>query len=47
MNLCYYYYHACGFEAYNVFCGYVRTSANGELYQCPECGEENFAEVDD
>ena len=32
--------NSCGYEAFNEFVAYNRTTANGDWYLCPSCGEE-------
>ena len=44
MNLTYYYCSSCGFEGFDIFCAFSRSVANGDLYLCPECGKEHFAD---
>lgn len=47
MNVEYYYCNSCFFEDNDLFVAYNRSVANGTLYLCPSCGEENFVDVDE
>lgn len=40
MELEYIYCHSCGYEAFDQYAAYSRTTANAELYICPGCGKE-------
>lgn len=47
MQVRYYYCKSCGYEEFNIWAGYARTVANGMLFYCPDCGKENFVDVDE
>jgi len=36
----YIYCNHCGYEYFEELVSYSRTTANGDWYFCPECGEE-------
>lgn len=40
MDAEYIYCSHCGREDFEIFVAYYRTTANGDWYLCPECGEE-------
>jgi len=42
-----YYCNSCGYEDFDIDVSYSRTVANGDLFYCPLCKEENFVEVGD
>ena len=37
----------CGLEDYHVYVAYVRTTASGKTYRCPNCGKEIWNVVDE
>ena len=43
----YIYCNSCGYEDFDCTAAFSRTTANGDWYTCPECGEECTADVDD
>lgn len=48
MNADYFYCTSCGYEDFDIFVAYSRTTANASWYLCPCCGEESsHAEVDE
>ncbi len=40
MDAEYIYCNHCGYEDFDEFVAYSRTTANGDWYFCPKCGEE-------
>ena len=40
MDVDYIYCPYCGYENDHIFVAYSRTCASGDLWICPECGEE-------
>lgn len=40
MEVDYIYCSYCGYEDFNIFVAYSRTTANGDWYYCPCCKEE-------
>lgn len=32
-----FYCPSCGYEDFDIFVAYVRTTANGDWYECPKC----------
>ena len=40
MECSYIYCNHCGFEAFDLFVAYVRSTADADQYECPECKKE-------
>jgi hypothetical protein len=40
MEVEYIYCPSCGYEDYDVFVGYSRTTASGDVFICPKCKQE-------
>lgn len=45
MQVRYYYCNDCGYEDFNVKVKHSRQVANGNLYYCPKCNKEHFADI--
>lgn len=41
MDVEYFYCDSCGFEGHDLYVGYSRQTASGELCYCPECNVES------
>ena len=42
MDVEYFYCNSCGYEHFDLYVGFSRTTANSDWYICPECGEESL-----
>ena len=40
MNVFYVYCHSCGYEAFDQYVAFSRTTASSDWWICPHCGEE-------
>jgi hypothetical protein len=40
MNADYVYCTSCGYEDFDIFVAYIRSTANADCYECPSCKQE-------